>query len=853
MPLVDEPDMDMKLTGELTGLVLDRRYELAGVVGTGGMGTVYEARNLRTGQRCAVKVLLPELVRDSKMRQRLMREIQASSQVRHPNVIEILDYDEDEQAGTYLVMEFLEGQALDQIIAEQDLSVDSSLRIALQLCDALSAIHAHGLVHCDLKPGNVYLLPSGQLKVLDFGLVKPFDEKSAEIYHRITTRNMVYGTPQYMAPEQAGVCSPDPRADIYSLGVMIYEMLLSKLPFQGGTPMELLLAHQKQPVPLPRETNASVVLPSALEVMLLKMLAKKKEDRFESAAAVSEALQSVSEIPQINISSARAGAQARGAPAPLDVTQPVELSAAEGDDPKLAELRQALLSRADEIMERIVDQIPRSIPRYRAFGKERLQAGMLCWRDAFLQQLGPRPPDALPELIQLLISSRGEERFLASEVLGAVWVGCDVMRQMLVDEVDGDLPLYAEKVALLDQRLLPLYLKLIERYVGMLHQNLSGINRLLSQQNEELLNLRNQIDGQLRKTHLDLVEAERVKARVADAISSGLVLVDGAARRVLLFNAAVEKLSGLRAADVLGRPIEEIFHLVEGVPFEEFIDQVRHHGQVGLRKLRVQFPTGREHTLYVSGQPYHDSQGRPTGILFVVEDVTEREKIIESFSRYVSREVSQRILRGAMQDSPVGKPRRAVLMSVGIVDFHALLKQPEPMLLVELLDQHMRMVAKAVFHHGGAIDSVSGGEVTIYFANRNQDCLAPVAAAEELCQRVSRLSSRREREARTPFQVGIGLEVGEVLLVDLGGKQHTVHTVLGEPTDTARALQAAAAGGEILVTEEVAGGLEDRGRVEPAMTVTVPGRNVSIDALRIKHAIVTDVAALDELDPPTLT
>ena len=165
MPLQDGPSMEGRISGELSGHLLERRYQLGGVLGTGGMGTVYEARNLRTGKQCAVKVLRPELSMDSKMRRRLFREIQGTSQIRHPNVIEIYDYGEDEQAGAFLVMELLAGRSLDHVMAQYGaLALPFCLELSLQLCAALSAIHGCGLVHCDLKPRNVHLLPSGQVK-----------------------------------------------------------------------------------------------------------------------------------------------------------------------------------------------------------------------------------------------------------------------------------------------------------------------------------------------------------------------------------------------------------------------------------------------------------------------------------------------------------------------------------------------------------------------------------------------------------------------------------------------------------------------------------------------------------------
>ncbi|MCK5795571.1 MAG: serine/threonine protein kinase, partial [Deltaproteobacteria bacterium] len=254
-----EPSLgtDLGIEGPLTEHVLDHRYLLGHLIGRGGMGAVYLAENLRIGQRVAVKVLLPELHADPKARQRLFREVLATSRIRHPNVVQIYDYGDDEQAGAYFVMELLGGRSLGALIRDRKfLPPADALRLMTQLGAALAATHNEGLIHRDLKPSNIRILPNGLVKILDFGLVKAFEsQKTHEDFSTITTGGIAFGTPWYMSPEQASFQPLDPRSDLYSLGIVLYEMLCGRLPFLGKTPLDLIDAQRHAKPPLPSDLD----------------------------------------------------------------------------------------------------------------------------------------------------------------------------------------------------------------------------------------------------------------------------------------------------------------------------------------------------------------------------------------------------------------------------------------------------------------------------------------------------------------------------------------------------------------------------------------------------------------------
>ena len=838
--------------GELSGHVLERRYQLGGVLGSGGMGTVYLAEYLRTGLRCAVKVLRPELSMDLKMRRRLFREIQANSQVRHPNITEILDFGEDPRAGAFMVMEYLTGRSLEDAVKEQTvLELPFCLEVTLQLCAALSAIHSRGLVHCDLKPRNVQLLTSGRLKLLDFGLSKPFSPERAEEFQRITTGFMAYGTPCYMSPEQARAQPLDQRSDIYALGIMIYEMLMGHPPFEGGTYREVLEGHVNKPVPLPDARGRTVMLPPTIEVLLLRMLSKEPEGRPRSVVEVADTMRLAADELKLDLTRVELGVVAAARALVPEPTRQAGLSLPAQETPRdVRALAQLITRRKGQVVERLAESLKQAIPRYRTLDPADLLGAMGAYLEAVLAQLGPNTPGGpLPEQIEREIDSRSAAKFSASELFGAFWIGFRACRPLLVEVAAGDLDRYRDLADFVDRRALRFFLRMSEHYVASTSLNLARRSELLARQNEELMELRAKLDGQLRQTHEELVKAEQVKARVADCITTGLVLVQLSDQRVQLFNRAAERLSGLQGDAVLGRPISDIFHLVEGMPFEEFVEQIRLHGQVGLRKLRVRFPGGTERTIYMRGEPFSDGQGQQTGVLFVVEDVTEREMLIESFSRYVSREVAQLIVQRGKPLRPTGRPRQAVLLVAGVHGFAELLREQPGEQVVQLLDQYIRTVGDAVFVHGGVIDTVTGARVMSYFAGRQQDYLTPVRAAMELGQRLARLNARRLQQGQLELPVGIGLHVGQVLVVNVGGHRRMVHTVLGEPTEVAVALQKAARPGEILLSPELAAGLDDSTPLEHGPRVRIKSRDLVLAPLRLKPGAPTQAETMRDMDP----
>ncbi len=267
------------------------RYRLDEVVGRGGMSTVYRGTDLSLDRVVAVKVALDPLVEQSPIYlARFTREAQSTAALSHPGVVTVYDAGADGPT-RFIVMELVPGRSLADILRDEGpLDPDRSANIAAQVADALSAAHAAGIVHRDIKPGNIMVTPDGQVKVLDFGIARALDS------HSLTQTATVLGTSAYMSPEQAMGQPVDARSDIYSLGCVLYEMLTGEPPFTADVSAAVLHQHVRVAPKPARERNPAI--PPALDALVMQMLAKSPDDRPQTAAEVRDRLRQVLAEPE---------------------------------------------------------------------------------------------------------------------------------------------------------------------------------------------------------------------------------------------------------------------------------------------------------------------------------------------------------------------------------------------------------------------------------------------------------------------------------------------------------------------------------------------------------------------------
>jgi serine/threonine protein kinase len=266
----------------LIGRVLLDRYEVLRRIGSGGMGAVYVGRQPTVGREVALKVLRADLVHNDHVRQRFRREAEIIGRLKHPNTIQLIDYGETPDGLAVMVMELLQGFALNERLKERGpMPVEEVLHLGEQVASSLAEAHVLGLVHRDLKPANIFLTEvAGQVhaKVLDFGIARLLDEEAT----RLTSTGQVFGTPRYMSPEQAmSTADVDARSDIYSLGLILYECLVGQPPFVAQTSIQYLSAHTTQAPPKLRERLPAA--PPPLEELIDACLAKEPEDRPQTA------------------------------------------------------------------------------------------------------------------------------------------------------------------------------------------------------------------------------------------------------------------------------------------------------------------------------------------------------------------------------------------------------------------------------------------------------------------------------------------------------------------------------------------------------------------------------------------
>jgi eukaryotic-like serine/threonine-protein kinase len=286
------------------GRTLAGKFEIMGVLGEGATGFVYDARRIVEGDRVALKVIHPHLAGDPQIRGRFAREAAILRRLEGEHLCPILDFGEApdprrEGSGTmYLALPRIEGPPLDALLkSEGPLEIARGAAIVLDVCAALSEAHSQGVIHRDLKPGNVLLHDGDRAVVVDFGMAKIMTGGGTGTT-ALTQHNMVFGTPEYMAPEQARGDELNARCDVYATGIILYEVVTGRVPFIGNSPLNVLTAHMTAPPPPPRERAPERKISPALEAVVLHAIAKDPAHRYATAEALAAAIRGALLAPQ---------------------------------------------------------------------------------------------------------------------------------------------------------------------------------------------------------------------------------------------------------------------------------------------------------------------------------------------------------------------------------------------------------------------------------------------------------------------------------------------------------------------------------------------------------------------------
>ncbi|MDB4954999.1 MAG: Serine/threonine protein kinase PrkC, regulator of stationary phase, partial [Myxococcales bacterium] len=283
----------------LIGETLDGRYFVIDKIGEGGMGVVFSAKHAVIERPLAIKVLKREVMRDAATIRRFVQEAKAASRIGHPNIVDVTDFGTTPDGMTYSVMEFVDGMTLSKALKHgAPFTPERTVRIASQIARALGAAHDKGIVHRDLKPENVFLIDrDGRpdfVKIVDFGIAKVTPIDGAEAGPRLTRAGSVFGTPEYMAPEQAaGRDDTDHRVDIYALGTILYEMTVGRVPHKTDSMVRTLAMVMLDPVTPPSQVSPDLAIPKSLELTIMKALSKNREQRYQKMSDMLAALERV--------------------------------------------------------------------------------------------------------------------------------------------------------------------------------------------------------------------------------------------------------------------------------------------------------------------------------------------------------------------------------------------------------------------------------------------------------------------------------------------------------------------------------------------------------------------------------
>ncbi len=295
----------MAVTDSLIGTLFDGRYRIERKLGAGGMADVYLAEDQELGRRVAIKILNGRHANDDQFIERFRREAKNAAALNHPNIVSIYDRGNAEDT-YYIAMEFLDGRTLKELIIGRGAApINVAIEYARQILSALRFAHRHGIVHRDIKPHNVLVDGEGRVKVTDFGIARAGTSQ-------MTEAGSIVGTAQYLSPEQAKGGEVDPRSDLYSLGIVLYELLTGKTPFDGETPVEIAMKHLSTMPKPPSKLRPDV--PRELDMVVMRALAKNPDERYQSADEMEGDLERVARGARVSATTARHGDA--GAPPP---------------------------------------------------------------------------------------------------------------------------------------------------------------------------------------------------------------------------------------------------------------------------------------------------------------------------------------------------------------------------------------------------------------------------------------------------------------------------------------------------------------------------------------------------------
>lgn len=487
------------------------------------------------------------------------------------------------------------------------------------------------------------------------------------------------------------------------------------------------------------------------------------------------------------------------------------------------------------LVEGLVTRILEDVPQYARVPGPELTESIEGFVDDLLALLEGREGAGLTGRLVELSQRRFTQGFQPGDFLRAILQVHPLLRPH-VRTLRADDPAFAKEYDAFERILHDAAATAANVYVETVTHQIEAKNQALNRLNQRLVAQERLLTQEVAEASYALEASQEFTQRMVDSLSSGVVAVRTDTLNVTYFSSRAEEILGIPAEDALGRPVGEAVRPIEGVDADALVEVVRRAGRLPLTRARIRLPDGRRRAIYLRAERMYDAQGHAEGTVVVVEDVTERELLLDSFSRYVSHDVLQRLLaRGEARLE--GERRACSVLFADVRGFSGLAENLAPEVLHELLNAYFRVMIEAITDQGGFIDKFMGDKVmAIFGASGGADAgaRAAVRAAREIQARVSEANRDRDATGRPPIEVGIGVNTGEVLLGNVGSEERMNFTAIGDVVNVADRLQALARAGQVLVGPETASRLGDAQVFKNLGPTPIRGRHGSVDVFELR-------------------
>jgi adenylate cyclase len=451
-----------------------------------------------------------------------------------------------------------------------------------------------------------------------------------------------------------------------------------------------------------------------------------------------------------------------------------------------------------EIVTTLTARIRNLAPAYRAIPEQELSASVHKGMEAGLAILRTNDLHALDRFIATTVAARLPDNFPLS-LLYAAFTAFGELLPSILHQCHGD---NTARIAVDLQRLHMLKDTMLSRLVQHYEEQ---AQRLVRQQQEQLQAYSTQLEQQLVQVGDEFQTLQEFNESIIQSMTSGLMVADKETRRILKINKAMERQANIRADDVVGKTVDEVFDNLRGLPLQEFSDEVERHGTIARRTHRLYTDSGREFYRSITGQVFYNHKGEYKGVIVIADDISDTELLRDTFRRYLSPHVLEQVLAEEQRPSLQSVRRDVTVLFTDLRNFTSFAELYEPEEVVEVLNQYLDVMVGVLFEHEGTLDKFAGDGLLALFGTPlfqpDHHCRA-VQAALDMQRAIAALNARRHAQGEPVLDVGIGINSGEAIVGNIGSEKRMEFTVIGDMVNIAHRLQARARGGDILIGDQ---------------------------------------------------